>query len=94
MLLGPLVRPAAAQQSISDVLSFLMTNRSIPTDDFIRDEAAAAVTRDTIAGFLLIELATLPISASAGGLTYRLNPSLGTVIRSSDSFGPFLPSDR
>ena len=81
--------PAAAQQSISDVLSFLVTNRSIPTDDFVRDEAAAAATRDTISGFLLTELSTLPITSSAGGFTYRLNPALGTVMRSSDSFGPF-----
>src|SRR4029077_3968936 len=88
VLLAP--RLASAQsQSISDVLSFLVTNRSIPTDDFVRDEAAAAATRDTISGLLLIELATLPISSSAGGFTYRLNPALGTVMRSSDSFGPF-----
>jgi hypothetical protein len=80
---------AAAQETISDVLSFLVTNRSIPTDDFVRDEQAAAATRDTISGFLLMEQATLPISSSAGGFTYRLNPGLGTVMRSSDSFGPF-----
>jgi len=83
------VQPAAAQQTISDVLSFLVTNRSVPTDDFVRDEQAAAATRDAISGFLLAELATLPISASAGGFTYRLNPALGTMMRSSDSFGPF-----
>ena len=80
---------SAQSQSISDVLSFLVTNRSIPTEDFVRDEAAAAATRDTISGLLLVELATLPISSSAGGFTYRLNPALGTVMRSSDSFGPF-----
>ena len=83
------VQPAAAQQTISDVLSFLVTNRSVLTDDFVRDEQAAASTRDAISGFLLAELATLPISASAGGFTYRLNPALGTMMRSSDSFGPF-----
>jgi outer membrane putative beta-barrel porin/alpha-amylase len=81
--------PAEAQQSVGDVLSFLVTNRSIPTDDFVRDEAAAAATRDTISGLLLVELSALPISSSAGGFTYRLNPALGTVMRSSDSFGPF-----
>jgi hypothetical protein len=78
-----------AQQSISDVLSFLVTNRSIPTGDFVRDEQAAAATRDAISGFLLLELTTLPITSSASGFTYRLNPALGTVMRSSDSFGPF-----
>ena len=78
---------ADAQQSIGDVLSFLVTNRSIPTADFDRDEQAALATRDTIAKLLSLELATLP-SSSGGGFTYTMDPSLGTVIRSSDSFGP------
>jgi hypothetical protein len=89
VLVTGLARPAAAQQSISEVLSFLMTNRSIPTDDFARDEQATAATRDTISGFLLSELAALPISSSGGGFTYRLDPALGSVVRSTDSFGPF-----
>src|SRR6185436_14313069 len=80
-------RAAEGQQSISDVLSFLVTNRSIPTDDFVRDEQAALATRDTISKLLVLELATLP-SSSGGGFTYRLDPALGTVIRASDSFGP------
>jgi hypothetical protein len=88
-LVGVSARPALAQQSISEVLSFLVTNRSIPTDDFVRDEQAAAATRDTISGLLLSEFAALPISSSAGGFTYRLNPGLGAVVRSTDSFGPF-----
>ncbi len=82
-------RPAARQQSVSEVLSFLLTNRSIPTDDFVQDEEAAAATRDTFTSFLLAELSTLPISSSAGGFTYRLDPALGTVVLSSESFGPF-----
>src|SRR6185503_16461349 len=80
-------RAAEGQQSISDVLSFLVTNRSIPTDDFVRDEQAAIATRDTISKLLVLELSWLP-SSSGGGFTYRLEPALGTVIRSSDSFGP------
>ena len=80
-------RSAQAQQSISEVLSFLVTNRSIPTDDFVRDEQAAITTRDTIAKLVILELATIP-SSSAGGFAYRFDPALGTVIRSSDSFGP------
>jgi hypothetical protein len=79
---------AAAQESVGDVLSFLLTNRSIPTGDFVRDEEAATATRDSLSSFLLLELATLPIGSSAGGFAYRLNPALGTVERSSDSFGP------
>lgn len=81
--------PASAQQSVTDVLTFLLTNRSIPTGDFVRDEQAANETRDLFTRFLTLELATLPVSPSAGGFTYRLDPALGTVVRSSDSFGPF-----
>ncbi len=80
-------RTADAQQSLSDVLSFLVTNRTIPTDDFVRDEQAAIATRDTISKLLVLELAALP-SSSGGGFSYRLDPALGTVTRASDSFGP------
>src|SRR5215471_18326414 len=81
--------PAAAQQSIAQVLTFLLTNRSISTDDFTRDAQAAAATGDAISQFLVTELGTLPISSSGSGFTYRFNPTLGIVERSSDSFGPF-----
>jgi len=82
--------PAAAQQPVSEVLSFLLTNRSIPTGDFVQDARAAAATRDTISTLLLLELATLPVTSSASAFTYRLDRTLGMVVRSSDSFGPFL----
>jgi len=81
--------PAAAQQTVSDVLSFLLTNRTILTDDFDRDEEAAAMTGSTIASFVVLELATLPVASSSGGFTYRLDPALGLDVRASDSFGPF-----
>jgi hypothetical protein len=80
---------AFAQNSVSDVLSFLVTNQAVLTGDFVKDQQAAAATRDTIFRFLQVELATLPISSSTGGFIYRLNPSLGTMERVSDSFGPF-----
>ncbi|HZL95132.1 MAG TPA: hypothetical protein VFB99_15865, partial [Vicinamibacterales bacterium] len=80
---------AAAQQSLSDVLSFLLINRSVVTGDFARDEAAAAATRDTLVTFILSELNTLPTSSPASGFTYRLDPELGMNVRSSNSFGPF-----
>ncbi|MQA30721.1 MAG: hypothetical protein GEU82_12935 [Luteitalea sp.] len=89
VLVGAAPRPAAGQQAISEVLSFLVTNRSIPTGDFTRDEQAAAATSETISAFLLSELAAVPVSASAGGFTYRLDPALGVVVRATDSFGPF-----
>ena len=80
---------AAAQQSTRDTLSFLLTNQSIQTGDFVKDREAAAATRDTLSRLLLVELSTLPISSSAGGFIYKLNPALGMVERVSDSFGPF-----
>lgn len=82
---------ATAQQppSMSELLTILVTNRSVATDDFVRDEAAAIATRNTFAGFIALELATVPIASSAGGFAYRLDPTLGSVTRSSDSFGPF-----
>jgi hypothetical protein len=81
-------RPVSAQ-TVSDALTFLLTNRSIPTGDFVQDQQAATAARDDISSFLRLELATLPTSSSAGGFTYRLNPTLGSVERASDNFGPF-----
>jgi hypothetical protein len=83
---------AAAQESVRsvrDVLSFLLTNVSIPTLDFEKDAEATAATRDTISRALLNELTTLPISTSSSGFTYLFDPTLGTVGRASNSFGPF-----
>lgn len=54
---------ATAQQPLSEVLSFLRTNRSILTGDFARDEAAAAATRDTQVTFMLAELNTRQMAA-------------------------------
>lgn len=89
MLLCLAAAPASAQQSVSDVLSFLVTNQAVATDDFVKDREAAAATRDTIARFLQIELSTLPITSSTGGFIYRFNPVMGTMERVSDDFGPF-----
>lgn len=80
---------ALAQQSMREVLSFLLTNQAVRTGDIERDAAATAATRDTISQALLIELAALPISSSSGGFTYLFNSDLGTLERASSSFGPF-----
>jgi hypothetical protein len=88
-------RPAAAQdngdaaQTVQDILGFLVTNQGVQTSDFDTDREAAAATRDTLTGALLSSMATLPVSSSASGFTYRLNPALGTVERASETFGPF-----
>ena len=89
LLVAGTPRTAAAQQSMSDVLGFLLTNRSIITDDFVRDEQAAAATRETMTRFLLAELSMLPTASPASGFTYRLEPAFGADVRSSASFGPF-----
>jgi len=81
--------PAGAQQSVADVLTFIVTNQAVATGNFERDRAAAQATSDTIRQALLASLATLPVTTSSGAFAYRLNPELGTVERSTTSFGPF-----
>jgi hypothetical protein len=81
--------PAAAQQTPADVIGFLVTNQSVRTDAFEKDQAAAAATRDTIIRALQINLATVPIATSSSGFVYRLDPELGTATRVSESFGTF-----
>jgi len=88
ILIGTLAVPAAAQTP-ADIISFLVTNESVPTGDFQKDQAAAAATRDTIARALLVNLATTPIATSSSGFVYRLDSELGTPTRVSDSFGTF-----
>ncbi len=78
-----------AQEPLTEVLEFLLTNQSVPTGDFIRDADAARVTSETMTRLLLVELGTLPISTSSAGFVYRMNPALGTLERASSSFGPF-----
>ena len=80
---------ASGQTTPKDVISFLVTNQSVSTGDFQKDQAAAAATRDTIARALLVNLATAPIATSSSGFVYRLDPELGTMTRVSQSFGTF-----
>jgi hypothetical protein len=79
----------SAQQTVSDVVSFLVTNQAVQTADFERDQAAAAAARDTMARALLINLASVPVATSSGGFLYRFNPQLGTMERATESFGGF-----
>lgn len=80
---------ARAQDTVSDILEFLLTNRSVITGDFERDEAALQAASDAISRALLLEVATLPLSSSSGAFTYRFNPALGTSERASTNFGAF-----
>jgi len=91
VLLLSLATPALAQTP-ADVISFLVTNNpelQVRTQDFQKDQAAAAETRDTITRALLVSLTTVPIATSSSGFVYRLDPELGTMTRVSDSFGTF-----
>jgi hypothetical protein len=81
--------PVAAQQTPADIITFLVTNQSVQTGDFQKDQAAAAATRDTMVRALQVTLATAPIASSSSGFVYRLDPELGTQARVSDSFGTF-----
>jgi len=84
-----LPRPARAQQTVTGVLNFLLTNQSVTTGSVERDQAAAQATTDTISRALLANIATLPVPTSSSAFAYRLNPELGTVERATDTFGPF-----
>ena len=83
------VTPNARAQTVAAGLSALLTEQTPPPAGFVRDRAAAEATFGTVAGLFTIELTSLPVASSAGGFVYRFSPTLGTVERSSDSFGPF-----
>lgn len=92
LLLILVCQPLAEAQTagtVEQVLGFLVTNRGVETSDFDRDREAADATRATLTRALLASIAQLPISTSSSGFSYRLNPSLGTVERASETFGPF-----
>jgi hypothetical protein len=80
---------AAAQPTVQDILRFLVTNQGVQTSAFDKDREAADATRETLTRALLSSVATLPVSTSSSGFSYRLNPALGTVERASETFGPF-----
>jgi len=77
-------RTASAQQTVGDVLTFLMTNQGVATGNPQVGRAAAQAAGDTISRALLANVATLSAS-----FVYQLNPELGTVERATQSFGPF-----
>ena len=79
---------APPQQAVQDILRFLVTNQGVQTSAFDKDREAADATRNTLTRALLSSVATLPVSSSSSGFSYRLNPELGTVERASETFGP------
>lgn len=87
--LSAAAQPAAEMgPTASDVLTFLLTNQAVVTDDMLRDRSAALSTRDALANAVAVALASLPLASSSGGFAYRFNSELGTLERVSDSFGP------
>jgi hypothetical protein len=80
---------ARAQSTVTDILNFLVTNQTIPTEDAGSDRAAAEAARDTITRALIVNLTSVPIATSSSGFLYRLNPELGTVERATETFGGF-----
>jgi len=80
---------ASAQQTVGDVLTFLVTNQGVATGNPQFDQAAAQATSETISRALLANIATLPVTSSSGAFVYQLNSELGTVERATQSFGPF-----
>jgi hypothetical protein len=80
---------ARAQETVGEVVNFLVTNCAVQTDDFQRDRAAAAAASDAITRALLVNLTSVPLVSSSSGFLYRFNPALGTVERATESFGGF-----
>ena len=78
-----------AQSTVTEIVSFLVTNQAVRTGAPERDREAAEITRDTITRALLLNLTSVPIATSSSGFLYRLNPQLGTVERATDSFGGY-----
>ena len=81
--------PVSAQESVGDIINFLVTNQAVQTGDFERDQAAAEAARDAITRALLLNLGSVPLASSSSGFLYRLNPQLGTMERATESFGAF-----
>ncbi|HEY0874405.1 MAG TPA: hypothetical protein VGD94_13115 [Vicinamibacterales bacterium] len=80
---------AGAPQTVAGIVDFLVTNQAVQTGDFERDRAAAAAASDAISRALLVNLTSVPLASSSSGFLYRLNPQLGTMERTTQSFGSF-----
>lgn len=85
-------RPAAGQQTISEALTFLLSGRSLPTDDVVPSLPAELSPADAFAHTLRTDLSVRPLTSPAGGMSFEWNPGLGTMGRPTESFGPFFTS--
>jgi hypothetical protein len=89
LLLAAASGAASAQvATVHDIVDLLVTNQSVQTGDFVKDRAAAEAASAALGETLLVSRATLPTGSSSAGFTYRFNPSLGTLERTTTNFGP------
>jgi hypothetical protein len=63
----PASASAHAQGTVTDVVSFLVTNQSVATGDFVKDQQAAEAAAATISRALLIDLTSVPLATSSSG---------------------------
>ncbi|HJR60953.1 MAG TPA: hypothetical protein VJ813_16195 [Vicinamibacterales bacterium] len=88
-LFAPAAQAQQTQQTVGDIVDFLVTNQAVQTGDFERDRAAAEAAREAITRALLVNLTSVPLASSSSGFVYRLNSQLGTMERATQSFGSF-----
>ncbi len=87
-----IARPAAGQQTVTEALTFLLSGRSIPTDDFVPSLPPDLSATEAFAHALRTDLSVRPLTSPAGGMAFEWHPGLGTMARPTDSFGPFFTS--
>ena len=86
-------REARAQQSISEALAFLLSQRPFPTDDVVPTlPAGIAPASAGLAEMLRRDIGIRPMTSPAGGLAFEWDAALGTIARRTESFGPFFTS--
>src|SRR5262249_11539267 len=55
---------------------------------FIDAESPQFIALQAFSTALASQLNSFPLASSGGGFTYRLDPELGVLVRTTDSFGP------
>ena len=82
LILRDITLPAPTTPGLSHAVHFS------PLSQDANAENAAVDIVDSFNGLLIGQLASLPLGSSSGGFTYAFDPTLGTFVRSSRSFGP------
>ena len=58
-----------AQQTVSDIVGFLVTNQAVVTANFEKDLAAAEAARATISRALLVNLTSVPLATASAAFS-------------------------